>query len=68
MKLIAHTPSYDREYLDDFNENTLPNIGDIFEEIYVVKKKEVNNNTCELMLDRNRKWYKRYEEFYGIGE
>ena len=68
MRLIVHTPSYDREYLDDFDENTLPNIGDIFEEIYVVKKKEINNNTCELTFDRNREWYKRYDEFYDTGE
>lgn len=62
MKLIVHVPlSCDREYFDNFDENTLPNVSDIFEEIYVVEKKEINNNICELTLGKNREWYKRYK-------
>lgn len=65
MKLIVHMPlSSDREYLDDFDENTLPNIGDIFNEVFLVKKKEIDGDICELTLDRNKEWYKTYEELY----
>lgn len=63
MKLIVHVPlSADREYFDDFDENTFPNVGDDFEEIYIVKKKEIKDGICELTLDRNREWYNRYEK------
>lgn len=69
MKLMVHVPlSYDREYLDDFDENTLPNIGDVFEDIYVVREKQIDDNLCELTLARNEEWYKGYEELYVIGE
>lgn len=67
IKLIVHIPlCFDREYIDDFDEKTIPNIGDAFEEIYVVCKKEINENMCELTLDRNREWYRRYEEYFCI--
>lgn len=40
MKLIVHvTLSCDREYIEDFDENILPNIGDIYEDLFIVKKK-----------------------------
>lgn len=69
MRLIVHVPlSYDREYIDDFDENTLPNVGDIYEDLFVVKKKEINENLCELTVGRTKEWYKKYEEIYGKRE
>lgn len=51
MKLIVNVPlCYSREYLDDFDEETLPNVGDDFEEKYYVKDKTINDNTCILDL------------------
>lgn len=68
MKLIVHVPlSYDREYTEDFDENTLPNIGDIYEDLFIVDKKEINGDVCELTVNRTDKWYKRYEELYEKG-
>lgn len=51
MKLIINVPlSYTREYLEDLDENTLPNIGDDFEEKYYVRRKTIENDVCTLDL------------------
>lgn len=56
MKLIVHVPlSYDREYIDNFDENTLPDVGDIYEDLFIVKKKEINGDVCELTVGRSEK-------------
>lgn len=40
MKVIVSIPlKPDREYLDDFDEETIPNVGDRFNENYVVSEK-----------------------------
>ena len=45
MKLIINVPlSYTREYLEDLDENTLPNVGDDF------RHKTIENNVCTLDL------------------
>lgn len=51
MKLIINVPlSYTREYLEDLDENTLPNIGNDFEEKYYVRRKTIENDVCTLDL------------------
>lgn len=65
MKLIVHVPlSCNREYINDFDENTLPNIGDIYEDLFIVKKKEINGDVCKITVERTEKWYKTYEKLY----
>lgn len=54
MKLIVHIPlSVDRIYFEDFDEDSIPNVGDDFDDRYFVYKKEINNNICELTLMKN---------------
>ena len=40
-----------REYLDDFDETTIPNIGDVVEDgyyVYIVTNKTIKNDVCVL--------------------
>lgn len=51
MKLIVNVPlCYSREYLKDLDKNTLPNVGDDFEEKYYVRHKTIENDVCTLNL------------------
>lgn len=53
MKLIVNIPlSLSREYFEDFDENTFPNVGDDFEEKYYVRYKTIENDVCTLDLGR----------------
>ena len=52
-KLIINVPlSYSREYLEDLDKNTFPNVGDDFEEKYYVRYKTIENDVCTLDLGR----------------
>lgn len=56
MKVIVNIPLYGaREYLEDFDEETIPNIGEMFDDKYVVVDKSVNRNVCVLDLSRTQK-------------
>lgn len=47
MKVVINIPlRATREYLNDFDEQTIPNVGDDFDEKYYVKDKNVNKNVC----------------------
>ena len=49
MKVVVNIPlRVTREYLNDFDEQTIPNVGDDFDEKYYVKDKNVNKNVCIL--------------------
>lgn len=51
MKIVVNIPlRATREYLNDFDEQTIPNVGDDFDEKYYVKDKNVNKNVCILDL------------------
>lgn len=51
MKVVENIPlRATREYLNDFDEQTIPNVGDDFDEKYYVKDKNVNKNVCILDL------------------
>lgn len=51
MKVVVNIPlRVTREYLNDFDEQTIPNVGDDFDEKYYVKDKNVNKNICILDL------------------
>ena len=66
MKLIINVPlSYSREYLEDLDENTLPNVGDDFEEKYYVKNKTIENDVCTLDLGF-KKFKGHYPDEKGI--
>lgn len=57
MKLIVDVPlQATREYLDDFIPETIPNVGDVFEDKYVVKKKTIDNDVCTLELNIRKDW------------
>lgn len=51
MKVVVEVPlQATREYLDDFIPETIPNVGDIYDEDYVVKKKTINGDICTLKV------------------
>lgn len=57
MKVVVNIPlRATREYLNDFDEQTIPNVGDDFDEKYYVKNKKVNKNVCTLDLE-----FKKFE-------
>jgi hypothetical protein len=39
-----------REYIDDFDDATIPNVGDSFDDLFIVAKKVINGNVCILDL------------------
>lgn len=54
MKVIVNIPlQATRIYEDDFEENTIPNIGEQFDDKYIVVNKTVIDQTCILDLGRN---------------
>lgn len=53
MKVVVEIPlRHTREYIDDFDEGTIPNVGDRFDGEYIVKEKTVEGNICILRLKR----------------
>lgn len=53
MKVIVNVPLRPtREYIDDFDEATIPNIGDDFDDMYVVENRTIDGNVCTLDLKR----------------
>lgn len=53
MKVVINVPLRPtREYIDDFDEATIPNIGDELYDTYIVKSKTINGNVCTLDLER----------------
>lgn len=44
-----------REYLDDFDESTIPNVGDTIENTYIVERKAIEGNLCVLDV-RKKRW------------
>ena len=57
MKVIVNIPLHaTREYLDDYDETGIPNVGDdvgeIYEHMYVVNKKTIDGDVCTLDLIR----------------
>lgn len=53
MKVIVNVPfKPTREYTSDFIEETLPNVGDEFDDTYVVTKKTVDGDVCTLEVQR----------------
>lgn len=55
MKVLVNIPFYaSREYIDDFDEKTIPNVGDRFDGSYIVANKTIDGDTCILDLKRDR--------------
>ena len=53
MKVIVNVPlKPTMEYTDDFIEETIPNVGDEFNNIYIVKRKAISEDICTLDLER----------------
>ena len=53
MKVFVEIPLRPtREYIDDFDECTIPNVGDRFDAEHIVKEKAVEGNVCILRLKR----------------
>ena len=53
MKVVVNVPlKPTRVYEDDFDEATIPNVDDDFDDMYVVKNKTIDGNICTLDLKR----------------
>ena len=53
MKVVVNIPlKSTRVYKDDFDEATIPNIGDDFGDMYVVVDKTIDGNVCTLDVQR----------------
>lgn len=51
MKLIINMPLiYTTEYKEKYAEDSIPNVGDDFNETYYVKNKTIENGICTLDL------------------
>ena len=54
MTVIVNIPFHaTRAYIDEFDEETIPNVGDAFDDIYVVARKTINENVCTLDLQKS---------------
>ena len=52
MKVIVNVPlRTTREYLDDFIEGTIPNVGDRFDDKHVVTEKQIDREKDVCTLD-----------------
>ena len=65
MKVKVNIPlHFSREYLDDFDPNTIPDVGDYFSEIYgheyIVENKIIIDNECILDI-RRKDFYEKYK-------
>ena len=55
MKVLVNIPFYaSRVYVDDFDEKSIPNVGERFDGTYIVAKKTINGDICVLDLKRDR--------------
>lgn len=55
MKVVVNIPLYaSREYVDDFDEKTIPNIDERFDGSYIVANKTIDGDICILDLKRDR--------------
>ena len=55
MKVVVNYPlKGSRLYLDDFIEDTIPNVGDVYDGVYKVERKTIKEDTC--ILDLVRMW------------
>ena len=55
MKVLVNIPFYaSREYVDDFDEKTIPDVGERFDGSYIVANKTMDGDTCILDLKRDR--------------
>lgn len=53
MTVIVNVPFHaTRAYIDEFNEETIPNVGDDFDDMYVVARKTIDGNVCTLDLNK----------------
>jgi hypothetical protein len=60
MKVVVNIPlKATRVYEDDFDEATIPNVGDDFDDMYVVKNKTIDGNICTLDLKRKNNFNER---------
>lgn len=51
MKLLVNVPlTASCEYLDDYIEETIPDVGERFDDTYVVLRKSVEGDLCTLDL------------------
>ena len=55
MKVIVNIPLYaSRVYVGDWDEKSIPDVGERFDGSYIVAKKTVDGDTCILDLKRDR--------------
>lgn len=55
MKVIVNIPlQATRVYEEEIEENSIPNIGDQFDDNYIVVNKTIKDKTC--ILDVQKKW------------
>lgn len=53
MKVIVNVPfKPTREYTSDFIEETIPNVGEEFDGVYVVTRKMIDGDICTLDVQR----------------
>lgn len=53
MKVIVNVPfKPTREYTSDFIEETIPNVGEEFDDVYVVTRKTIDGDICTLDVQR----------------
>lgn len=58
MKVIVNIPLQPtREYTSNFIEETIPNVGDEFDDVYVVARKTIDGDICTLDVIRKNKFY-----------
>ena len=58
MKVIVNIPLQPtREYTGNFIEETIPNVGDEFDDVYVVARKTIDGDICTLDVIRKNKFY-----------
>ena len=56
MKVLVNIPlKHSRLYEYDYDEDTIPNIGDTFDDVYVVVNKTINGDICTLDVQRKIK-------------
>ena len=57
MKVIVNfTLQATRVYEDDFDETSIPNIGEQFDDTHIVFNKTIKDNTCILDVKRRSGW------------
>lgn len=59
MKVKVNIPCRPtRVYTDDFDEVTIPNVGDEFDDTYIIIRKTIEDDTCILDVKRKDKQIK----------